>query len=84
MPVAVKQFNEGVSQAEVEHEANISSLNHLNLPVLFGISRQAKPFMLVLQFYGVGGKPNFIKRLFSVFLTTTDNFKLAKYCYSPV
>ena len=26
----------------------------------------------------------FIKRLFSVFLTTTDNFKLAKYCYSPV
>ena len=24
MPVAVKQFNEGVSQAEVEHEANIT------------------------------------------------------------
>ena len=40
MPVAVKQFNEGVSQAEVEHEANIiSSFN------------QAKPSMLVLQFY---------------------------------
>ena len=39
MPVAVKQFNKGVSQAEVEHEANIiSSFN------------QAKPFMLVLQF----------------------------------
>ena len=39
MPVAVKQFNEGVSQAEVEHEANIiSSFN------------QAKPFMLLLQF----------------------------------
>ena len=59
MPVAVKQFHEGVSQAEVEHEANIIfSLNHLNLPVLFGISCQAKPFMLVLQFYGVGGKPS--------------------------
>ena len=43
MPVAVKQFNEGLSQAEVEHEGNIvSSLNHLNLPVLFGISCQAK------------------------------------------
>ena len=39
MPVAVKQFNEGVSQVEVEHEANIiSSFN------------KAKPFMLVLQF----------------------------------
>ena len=25
MPVAVKQFNEGVSQAEVEHEATIIS-----------------------------------------------------------
>ena len=38
MPVAVKQFSEGVSQTEVEHEANIiSSFN------------QAKPFMLVLQ-----------------------------------
>ena len=36
MPVVVKQFNEGVSQAEVEHEANIiSSFN------------EAKPFMLV-------------------------------------
>ena len=39
MPVAVKQFNEGVSQVEVEHEANIiSSFN------------KAKPFMLPLQF----------------------------------
>ena len=36
MPVVVKQFNEGVSQAEVEHEANIvSSFN------------EEKPFMLV-------------------------------------
>ena len=29
MPVAVKQFNEGLLQAEVEHEGNIvSSLNY--------------------------------------------------------
>ena len=40
MPVAVKQFHEGVSQAEVEHEANVT---------LFPFN-QAKPFMLVLQF----------------------------------
>ena len=39
MPVAVKQFNEGVSQAEVEHEAKIISSFD-----------QAKPFTLVLQF----------------------------------
>ena len=77
MPVAVKQFNEGVSQAEVEHEANIiSSFNHLNLPVLFGISCHAKPFMLVLQFYGVGGKPLSLKDCFqsSSELLTTSNW----------
>ena len=39
MPIAVKQFNEGVSQAEVEHEAKIISSFD-----------QAKPFTLVLQF----------------------------------
>ena len=34
--VAVKQFHAAVSQAEIEHEANIiSSFKHLNLPVLF-------------------------------------------------
>ena len=32
MPVAVRHFNEGVSQAEVEHEVNIiSSFNKANL-----------------------------------------------------
>ena len=77
MHVAVKQLHEGVSQAEVEHEANIiSSLNHLNLPVLFGISCQAKPFMFVLQFYGVGGKPLSLKDSFhsSSQLLTTSNW----------
>ena len=34
--VAVKQFHAAVSQAEIEHEANIiSSFKDLNLPVLF-------------------------------------------------
>ena len=37
--VAVKQFHAAVSQAEIEHEANIiSSFKHLNLLVFFGIS----------------------------------------------
>ena len=77
MPLAVKQFIEGVSQAEVEHEANIiSSLNHLNLPGLFGISCQTKPLMLVLQFYGVGGKRLSLKDCFqsSSELLTTSNW----------
>ena len=34
MPVAVKQFNEGVSQAEVEHEANVTLFPHLIRPNL--------------------------------------------------
>ena len=47
MPVAVRQFNEGVSQAEVEHEANIiSSFN------------KAKPFMLLLQFTSTVARPD--------------------------
>ena len=39
LPVAVKQFHAAVSQAEIEHEANIiSSFKDLNLPVLFWFS----------------------------------------------
>ena len=34
MPVAVKQFNERVSQAEVEHEANVTLFPHLIRPNL--------------------------------------------------
>ena len=34
MPVALKQFNEGVSQAEVEHEANVTLFAHLIRPNL--------------------------------------------------
>ena len=57
MPVAVKQFNADVLLKETEHEAKIiNSLKHLNLPVLFGISCKEKPYLMVLQFYGVAGK----------------------------
>jgi len=52
MPVAVKQFNEGVSQAEVEHEANIISSFD-----------QANPFTLVLynsnSFFGRNDSTDF-------------------------
>lgn len=65
LSVAVKQFGDGISRAEIEHEANImSSFNHLNLPVLFGISCQEKPYLLVLQFYGVAGKAISLKDCF--------------------
>ena len=60
--VAVKQFHAAVSQAEIEHEANIiSSFKHLNLPVLFCVSCPEKPYLLVLQFYKVAGKAFNIK-----------------------
>lgn len=62
MPVAIKQFNADVSQSEIKHEANIiSAFNHLNLPVLFGISCQEKPCLLMFQFYGVAGKAMTLK-----------------------
>ena len=65
MPVAVKQFHGDVSLAEIEHEANIiSSFSHLNLPILFGISCQVRPYLLVLQFYGVAGKALTLKDCF--------------------
>ena len=62
LPVAVKQFHSAVSQAEIEHEANIiSSFKDLNLPVLFCVSCPEKPYLLVLQFYKVAGKAFNIK-----------------------
>ena len=64
-PVAVKEFHDDVSQAEIEREANIiSSFSHLNLPVLFGISWNEKPYLLVLQFYGVAGKALTLRHCF--------------------
>ena len=62
LPVAVKQFHAAVSQAEIEHEANIiSSFKHLNLLVFFGVSCPEKPYLLVLQFYRAAGKAFTIK-----------------------
>ncbi|CAH3157152.1 unnamed protein product, partial [Pocillopora meandrina] len=47
LPVAEKQFNAAVLQAEIEHEANIvSSFKHLNLLVFFGVSCSEKPYLL--------------------------------------
>ena len=61
----MKQFHAVVLQAEVEHEANISSpFKHLNLLVLFEVSCTEKPYLLVLQFYRVAGKAFTIKDCF--------------------
>lgn len=75
-PVAVKQFNADVLLKEIEHEAKIiNSFNHLSLPVLFGISCKEKPYLMVLQFYGVAGKALTLKDCFqppSVLLKTLN------------
>lgn len=76
MPVAVKQFNADVLLKEIEHEAKIiNSLNHLDLPVLFEISCKEKPYLMVLQFYGVAGQALTLKDSFqppSVLLKTSN------------
>ena len=66
IPVAVNQFNADVLLKGIEHKAKIiNSFNHLNLPVLFGISFKEKPYLMVLQiFYGVAGRAFTLKYCF--------------------
>ena len=76
MPVVVTQFNAHVLLKEIEFEAKIiNSFNHLNLLVLFGISCKEKPYLMVMQFYGVAGKALNLKDCFrppSVLLKTSN------------
>ena len=53
--VAVKEY-EHSSKDDVIKEAEIMSrMSHNNLPYLFGICTEDKPYCLVLQFCGIGG-----------------------------
>ncbi|XP_028416019.1 uncharacterized protein LOC114539575 [Dendronephthya gigantea] len=55
--VAVKQFKSHTSRTDVEKEAMmINSFDHPGLPFLFGINVQSKPYILVTEFYGIGGQ----------------------------
>ena len=78
LPVAEKQFNAAVLQAEIEHEANIvSSFKHLNLIVFFGDSCSEKPYLLVLQFYRAAGKAFTIKDCLQPLLLALLNYRIS-------
>lgn len=50
-PVAVKYFEPSVTAKMVEREALIlKECCHFNLPHLFGVSREQKPFMMIMQY----------------------------------
>ena len=61
--VAVKQFRSGSFKEDVLNEARtLSSLCHPNLPFLFSVCTSVKPYLLVMQFHGVGNETITISR----------------------
>jgi serine/threonine protein kinase len=52
-PVAVKYFDPTTSANQVEREASfLKKICHINLPIIFGMNNNQKPFFIATEFYG--------------------------------
>ena len=52
-PVAVKYFEISVAAKLIEKEASyLQQCCHINLPLIYGMNNNSKPFFTVTQFYG--------------------------------